>query len=418
MAIRKQMKKLFGSQIFENLFNQTILYGFSHLIPLILLPFLINKIGVEKYGVINFSLAFGFYFQVVNEFGFDLSNVHHVVDNRENKRKLSEVLSAVLQCKFILLCVCTCIFFPIVLSVERFKLEILIYILAFIRMIGIVISPLWLFRSMEEIKYVTQITIPIKILLTLPIFLFVREECDYWWVMFFFAVEAVVSGIVALVVAIRHYDLRPCVQKFSVVKKYFVESVPFFITTFLYRIYHNTNPFVVGLLFGDIGAGIYTAAEKLVNAYSSFISPIISQVFYPYYQRVKNMHLIKRNVFYMSVGNIVILSIFYTLAHIFIGYFIHENVSEILRYFDMLLLVLALSLPNDLLGFPYLGVLGKAKEVSKSTLYATFSYFIVVGISILAYPSISLLIIALMVANIVNLGCKFYFINQSNKIHN
>ena len=44
-------------------------------------------IGVEKYGLVNFAIIFSFYFQIFNEFGFDLSNVRHVVNNRDNQEK-------------------------------------------------------------------------------------------------------------------------------------------------------------------------------------------------------------------------------------------------------------------------------------------------------------------------------------------
>ena len=416
MNAGNKVKKVFGSKIFENLSNQTILYGFSHLIPLVLLPFLLNVIGVEKYGVINFAISFGFYFQVVNEFGFDLSNVSHVVDNRENKQKLSEILSAILQCKFYMLFVSAVVFFSIVLSVNAFRQELVIYILAFIRMIGIVISPLWLFRSMEEIKYVTRITMPIKILLTLPIFLIVRDEGDYWWVMFFFAVESFVSGIVALVVALCHYDLHIRFQKSSVVTMYFMESMPFFISTFLYRSYRNFNPFVIGLIFGDVFVGIYSASEKLHNAYASFLSPIINQVFYPFFQRIKDFRKIGKIIGVMIVGNVCMLAAVCLLIHLFLGFFIHENVSDIIYYLDMLLIVLAISVPNDLLGFPYLGVLGKIGDVTKSALYAAIAYFVTVGISIIFCPSIVMLIFALAVANIVGLIYKVVCIHRSSSV--
>lgn len=412
MDIIYNVKKIFGSKIFENLSNQTILYGFSHLIPLILLPYLINTIGIEKYGIINFVIAFSFYFQVVNEFGFDLSNVHYVVDNRENKKKLSEILLAIIQCKIYMLFLSALVFFFIVFFVNKFRQELVIYIFAFIRMIGIVITPLWLFRSMEEIKYVTKITMPIKILSTLPIFIFVRDKEDYFLVMLFFAVESIVSGIVAFHVAVKHYNLQLKIQSFSTIKKYFIDSVPFFISTFLYRIYHNANTLIIGLLFGDAIVGIYTAAEKLNNAYSAFISPIITQVFYPFFQRIRDMRKISKAIGIMSVGNIFVLMLVCVLVHLFLGYFIHENIDDILLYFDMLLLVMVLSIPNDLLGFPYLGVLGKTNEVTKSTLYATIGYFIVVGISIMVYPSVILMIIALIVANIINVLYKIYCINK------
>ena len=138
------VKQIYSSRLFGNIWNQFFLYGFSHIVPIVLIPFLINTVGIEKYGLINFALAFSFYFQLVNEFGFDLSNVRHVVNNRENKRELSRILSSILTCKLLLVVGTLCVYALVVFSVERFREYTLLYSLAFVRLIGIVIAPLGL----------------------------------------------------------------------------------------------------------------------------------------------------------------------------------------------------------------------------------------------------------------------------------
>lgn len=49
------------------------------------------------------------------------------------------------------------------------------------------------------------------------------------------------------------------------------------------------NTLVLGFILGDFAVGLYTAAEKLHNAYSSFVSPLLSQIFTYYFTRIKNM---------------------------------------------------------------------------------------------------------------------------------
>ena len=46
------------SKLFSNIFNQFLLYGFSHLLPFLLMPYLLATVGVAKYGLINFAIAF------------------------------------------------------------------------------------------------------------------------------------------------------------------------------------------------------------------------------------------------------------------------------------------------------------------------------------------------------------------------
>lgn len=397
-----------NSKLFANLSYQTLLYGFSHIIPLVLIPYLINTIGIEKYGIINFAMAFGFYFQVINEFGFDLSNVSHVVGNRANKEKLSEILSAILQCKLYIILFTGIVFFSLVFTIERFKYDIVLYILVFIRMFCIIINPLWLFRSLENMKVITLVTVPVKFISILPVFFIVKQPEDYVWVMLAYTVECFLSAVIILTMAIRTYDLTLKWQKFTTIKYFLKDSLPFFSSTFITRVYQTSNTVIIGFVMGDYALGIYAAAEKLYLAYVSFVSPIISHVFYPYFQRTKDMIHNNRIIIATCLCNIGLLLILYLLMpHVAVLMF-GDHSENILHYFNIFLLVIALYIPNELMGFPYLGVMGKIKEVTYSSVYSAISYFLFVGLSLVISPSITTFIVSLLIANIVGIAYKVY----------
>lgn len=50
------LSQVFKSRLLSNIWNQFLLYGFSSIIPILLIPYLLNVIGVEKYGLVNFDL--------------------------------------------------------------------------------------------------------------------------------------------------------------------------------------------------------------------------------------------------------------------------------------------------------------------------------------------------------------------------
>ena len=227
------LSQVFKSRLLSNIWNQFLLYGFSSIIPILLIPYLLNVIGVEKYGLVNFAIIFSFYFQIFNEFGFDLSNVRHVVNNRDNQEKLGRIVSSILQCKFFLILCSLFVYILVVGLIPSLRNELTLYILAFIRLIGVVIAPYWLFRSMEDIKYITRISVPIKLLCILPIFLIVKSTDDYALVMLCYALETFVSGIVALFIAQKRYGIKLQIVSAQEVKFYLKDSIPFFSSTFL-----------------------------------------------------------------------------------------------------------------------------------------------------------------------------------------
>lgn len=409
--------RILHSNLINNIFNQFILYGFGHIIPIILIPFLLNRVGIENYGLINFILAFSFYFQVINEYGFDLSNVNHVVEHRDDKTSLTKIFSSIIYCKG-LLCTVTCIvYFAIVCIIDNFRINIWFYILGYIRIIGIAIAPYWLFRSMEEIKYITRIVIPIKTICTIPVFFLVKNENDALWVMVCYAAIEVVSGIVSIIIALKHYSLKLCKVSWHEIKYYFKDSTPFFLSTALMRIYKNSNTVVLRIFCGDYAVGLYSAAEKLHNAYSSFVAPIINQIFYPYFIRIKNWTKINRLVVLISVFNILILGILYILSPYVVPFFIKNGGVEITLYFNLFLALLSISIITDLLGFPYLGILSSAKTVTKTTVWGTVSYLVIIFILILCNRvTITSLILSLMLSTVACLASRIYYIRSFMKL--
>lgn len=407
------LKRILKSRLLSNIWNQFLLYGFSSIVPILLIPYLLNVVGVGKYGLINFALIFSFYFQIFNEFGFDLSNVRHVVNNRDNQEELGKIVSSILQCKFLLVLCSLSVYILVVESITSLRSEVTLYTLAFIRLIGTVVAPYWLFRSMEDVKYITRVSLPVKLICILPIFFIVKSVDDYTLVMLCYALEAFVSGVVALFVAKKRYGIKFQIVSAKEVKYYLKDSIPFFSSTFLMRIYKNMNTLILGFFLGDFAVGLYTASEKLHNAYSSFVSPLLSQIFYPYFTRIKNMDRVIKMVLLLCVSNTAILACIYFLSSYFIPIFIKTETASIITYFNLFLLLLVISVPADMLGFPFLGVLGKINEVNKTTIYSAIIYIVVILVLIFTHGiGIGSVIWALIIANVGCLALRLYIINK------
>jgi len=63
----------------------------SCIVPLIVLPYLVRVIGVEKFGTVLFAQAIVFYFTVLTNFGFNLYAPREVSIVRDDKEKLKHI---------------------------------------------------------------------------------------------------------------------------------------------------------------------------------------------------------------------------------------------------------------------------------------------------------------------------------------
>ena len=91
------------STILQNLSYISVLHLFNMLIPLLSYPYLIRVLGKETYGIIIFAQAIVGYFVILIGFGFNISATKEISINRDDKKKVSEIVSSVLIIKGILL---------------------------------------------------------------------------------------------------------------------------------------------------------------------------------------------------------------------------------------------------------------------------------------------------------------------------
>lgn len=408
-----QVRAIVKSKLFNNIVNLFILQGFGYIYPILLIPFLINTIGVEKYGLVYYSVAFAWYFQVISEFGFDLSNVKHVVENKNYIGKLSEIFCCVVTTRLILASILFIVYLTIIFSFPKFREYNMLYIIAYIRVFSTAFLPYWLFRSLENVKEVTRISLIVKTICILPIFLVVREESDYIWVISFFSLNEIVSSIAGIIMVRKCYNLKYVRCSFIQMKFYFKDSVPFFASTIATRLYTNSNILVVGSFLGEYAVGIYSVSEKLYNAYSAIVAPLIQHVFYPYFMRVKNIIRMNKIIVCATGVNIVILVIIYLTIPFILPLFIKIEDNLIIKNFNWFLILLAIDVPVMFLGYPYLGVLDKIKYVNLSAI--TVSIYHLAGLYVLYLKnllSISSVIILLITTQAICLIQRIIYINK------
>ncbi len=85
--------------LIQNFSYLSALQVFNMLLPLITYPYLIRVLGKETYGFVVFAQAIVGYLLILVGFGFNISATKEVSIHRDNKEKLSEIVSSVLIIK-------------------------------------------------------------------------------------------------------------------------------------------------------------------------------------------------------------------------------------------------------------------------------------------------------------------------------
>ena len=304
-SISKVAKRLFENEtrkrLFENFLSLSVLQVASYILPLITLPYLVRVLGPAKFGLIAFSQAFIGYFQMLTDYGFNLSATRDISINRDNIEKVSEIFSSVMVIKFSLLLVSLVIMSVIVFSFEKFRQDWLIYYLAFGMVVGQTFFPVWLFQGMERMKYITFLNILAKLIFTVAIFVFIRHTSDYLYVPLLNSLGAIIAGLLAMWVVFRNFKVGFRMSGFEEIKHHLKKGWHIFIGTIGINFYKNNSILILGLFTNNEIVGYFTIAKKIMDALNQ-IAGIISQTIYPYVSEQINVNFQKTIQFLRKVG--------------------------------------------------------------------------------------------------------------------
>jgi PST family polysaccharide transporter len=263
--------------IFSNWFSLTILQAANYILPLLILPFLVRVLGIEKFGLIMFAQSIATFLMIAVDFGFEISGTREISISRNDKQKVSQIFSSIIAIKFILIIVWFLILFFVVEFISRFKEDAIVYYLSFGMVVGHAIFPVWFFQGIEKMKFVTLINILAKIIFTLLIFIVIRSESDYYLVPAFNSLGYIVAGVLGLLISLRHTNLSK--PAFGVMKKLITDSTSLFLGKFATNLFTTCNVLILGLFAGNTVVGVFSSMEKLLLAVKNIYSPFYVALF-------------------------------------------------------------------------------------------------------------------------------------------
>ncbi|MET0300426.1 MAG: flippase [Flavitalea sp.] len=263
---------------FTSLFS---LQATNFILPLLVFPYLIRVVGVEKFGLISFAQAVTAYLMVFTDYGFNLSATREIAINKSDQKKLISIIDAVFTTKFFL---CIVGLLALVLSVLLFpKLrdEWLLFILSFTMVIGYMLQPIWFFQGMEQMRYIAYLNLITKLLFTGLVFVFIRTPSDYLLANLFQGLGSIASALISLWVVRKKFGFTIHLAGLQQVKHQLKSGWHIFVSNFSINVYINSNLFILAVFANNTIIGYYSIAEKVIFALRQLLG-VFSQVVYPY----------------------------------------------------------------------------------------------------------------------------------------
>jgi len=309
----------------DNFISLVTLQFINYILPLFLIPYLIQTLGMEEFGIYAFIFAIATYGVKFSDYGFDLSATYHISLHKDNSEKVNEIFSSVLFIKSIL-----SILFLFFLTITIFNIEKLyqykeVLFLSYGMLIGNIFLPLWYFQGIEKMRFIMYLNGFLKLFFFLLVILFVKEKTDLSLLMTLHSITAIIVGLLGLFLALKHFDVKLVSVSKKQIEFYLKDGWYIFTSKIAVEFYSTTSTIIAGFFVSPLILGYYAISVKIMAAIGNLFNPI-TRVVYPYLVRIQqnsNQNFLTRN------KQLSLVILFVMVPASLLLFFFAQNILEI-----------------------------------------------------------------------------------------
>ena len=333
--------------------------------PFMTLPYLTRVLSVEGYAVVSYVKSVMQYMQLTVDFGFMLSATSAIVSVYGDGRKIGNIVSNTILAKLMLSVVSFAALVVMTVSIELLRQNSMYVLLSFVTVALSSFLVDYLFRGLEQMQEVTFRFVTMRGIATALTFLLVRSDADLLWI----PVLDIIGTLAALVLVwsrIHKYDVQLCMPSIREAWNHLRESFRYFVSDIATTAFGALNTLLIGILLPTAQIALWSVAMQIISAVQVMYNPIQGGI-YPEMVRSKSKKMLKK-VFQIFLPVLVVGCIaLYFLAELAIVIISGRNYLDAVPILQMLIPVLLFSFPAIILGWPGLGVIGRIKETTATT---------------------------------------------------
>jgi len=340
-------------RLFFNFSYLGIIQAGNFLLSLLVIPYVISRVGAAGFGIIAVAQVLIFYLSVTADYGFNRTAIRDVALYKDDHQKISRVFSTVIVAKLMICLMAFILLVALVFIVPIFHQNEKVYLFAFSFVLGQALLVNWFFQGLEKMKYNALISLFGRALFVAFVFLFLKNENDAWMYLFFMGLGNMIAGVVSIILAVRIYKLGFVKVTGKDVKNELKEGWPVTVSNLSMTTIQYIGIFILRIFTNDIIVGFYSIAEKIYFA-MKLVLDVFSQAAYPrvcrllFEGRHTLMAFFKRSYVLFLTLVIVFSAAVFIFSPLLIRYFLgHEQADSAfyLRILCAAVVVVCLNIP-------------------------------------------------------------------------
>ena len=240
--------------------------------PIISYPYVARTIGPVGLGKIDFACSNVSYFSLLAQLGIPTYGVKACAQVRDNKLELAKTVKELLVINLIMTFISYIFLIPAIMLVPQMRDEKMLHFIAGSAFLFNALGIDYLYRGLEQYKYITIRSIVFKFIAFFSMFLLVKAESDYiiYGGITIFAASA--SNLMNLIHSPKVISFRST-GKLNL-KRHMAPIMVFFAMTCATTIYLNMDKSMLGFMTSETDVGFYGASIKIKSILVALVTSL------------------------------------------------------------------------------------------------------------------------------------------------
>ena len=258
--------------IVENFLFNFILNASKFIFPLITYPYVARILLPEGTGKVTFATSIIYYFIMFAELGIPQYGIRKCAMDQDDQNRLTKTVHELMMIQSVTTVIAYAALFGCISSIPKLAEEKTLYFVISAGLLLHLVGVEWLYKALEEYRYISVRSLTFKVISVIAMFLFVRQKEDY---VIYGAITIIASSASYILNFIRarkiisfrwmgNYNLRQHVKPVLV----------FFAMACAVSIYSHIDTLMLGFLKGDVEVGYYNAAVKVKSILVSVLTSL------------------------------------------------------------------------------------------------------------------------------------------------
>ena len=268
------------NKLFYNFISLGIVQALITLLQLVVIPHVIKKIGIDGFGVVALAQVVILYLSAFTDYGFNQNATREISLYKTDRIRMSEIFFRVLFSKLLLCLLAFIILLILLIFVPVFRAHALLYLMAFIYVVGQTCLVTWFFQGLEKMQFIALLTLYGRILFVVLVFVFIKTKEQDFLFLFFLGTGTLIAGVASIFTAYRMQKLEFIKPSLADIMQELREGWHITVANLSSYTCQYANIFVLRMFTNDLLVGYYSIAERVFFT-TKQVLVMFSQVAYP-----------------------------------------------------------------------------------------------------------------------------------------